>query len=184
MVTQCAEFFAVPLKEPKLRLSLLVSASESLQSLRWLSVDVPASLRWSLPLLRRLELFLRIVLRLQDVCCSCLCTCLPRFSSLAVSAAVAHTHASILHGACHNSWSDTGSAQGPRVRVRPKNCVLSQRWRQGSIFGRPEIDVRGQVAGPLPRRQPGTGTRSHREGAVTPSLHPEVEAMNGLDEGV
>ena len=34
--------------------------------------------------------------------------------------------------------------------------------------------VRRQVAGSLPRRQLGTGTRWHREGAATPSLHPEV----------
>ena len=61
------------------------------------------------------------------------------FSSLAVSAAVAHTHASILHGARHNSWSDTVSSHGPRGKripklgfpVRPKICALSQRWRQG-----------------------------------------------------
>ena len=34
--------------------------------------------------------------------------------------------------------------------------------------------VRGQVAGSLPRKQPGTGTRQQRVGVVTPSLHPEV----------
>ena len=34
-------------------------------------------------------------------------------SSSAESAAVAHAHASILHGACYKSWSDTGS---PRRR--------------------------------------------------------------------
>ena len=62
---------------------------------------------------------------------------------------------------------------------------------------RPAGGVRGQVAGSLPRRQPGTGTRRVREGAVTPSLHPEVpdpirvtwkrighQAIDGLDEGV
>ena len=32
----------------------------------------------------------------------------PGSSSLAVSAAVAHAHASVLHDACPNSWSDTG----------------------------------------------------------------------------
>ena len=63
---------------------------------------------------------------------------------------------------------------------------------------RPAGGVRGQVAGSLPGRQPGRGTRSVRGGAVTPSLHPEVlgtqffvtwtwigrQAINGLDEGV
>ena len=34
--------------------------------------------------------------------------------------------------------------------------------------------VRRQVVGSLPRRQPGTGTRQQRVGAVTPSLRPEV----------
>ena len=55
----------------------------------------------------------------------------------AVSAAVAHAHTSILHDACSNSWSDTGRVpergRGSKVGfpVRPKICVLSQRWRQG-----------------------------------------------------
>ena len=47
----------------------------------------------------------------------------PGSSSLAVSAAVAHTHASILHGACHTSWSDTVWSQGPRGRKRVKEEV-------------------------------------------------------------
>ena len=63
----------------------------------------------------------------------------PGSSSSAVSAAVARAHASTLHDACFNSWSDTVRAQGPTgtkrvkggVPVRPKICVLSQRWRQG-----------------------------------------------------
>ena len=44
-------------------------------------------------------------------------------SSLAVSAAVAHAHISILHDACSNSWSDTGSVQGPTGRRRVKGGV-------------------------------------------------------------
>ena len=50
--------------------------------------------------------------------------------------------------------------------------------------------VRGQVAGSLPRRQPGTGTRQGKRGVVTPSLHPVTwirighQAIDGLDEGV
>ena len=74
--------------------------------------------------------------------------------------------------------------------VRPKICDLSQRWSRGKFSaGR---RCAGQVAGSLPRRQPGTGTRRLRVGVVTPSLHPEVpgririghQAINGLDEGV
>ena len=82
----------------------------------------------------------------------------PIASSSAEFAAVAHAHASILHVARNsggtggllpvqrsnsycldNSWSDTGRVEGPTgrrsskggVSVRPKICVLSQRWRQG-----------------------------------------------------
>ena len=62
-------------------------------------------------------------------------------------------------------------AQGvPKVGfpVRPKICVLSQRW----------VQVREQVAGSLPRRQPGTGTRqAEGRGVVAPSLHPEVPGI-------
>ena len=43
--------------------------------------------------------------------------------------------------------------------------------------------VRGQVGGPLHRRQPGTGTRKDREGAVTPSLHPEVPDTQYVSPG-
>ena len=38
--------------------------------------------------------------------------------------------------------------------------------------------VRGQVAGSLPGRQPGTGTRQVKVSAVTPSLHPELPGTN------
>ena len=43
--------------------------------------------------------------------------------------------------------------------------------------------VRRQVAGPLPGRQPGTGTRRVGEGAVTPSLHPEVPGIQFASPG-
>ena len=65
---------------------------------------------------------------------------------------------------------------------RPKICALSQRWRQGVNF-RAAGRVRGQVGGPLHRRQPGTGTRKDREGAVTPSLHPEVPDTQYVSPG-
>ena len=56
-------------------------------------------------------------------------------ASLAV---VAHAPSTPMHGA-HNSWSDTVRVRGPTAQgglkvgfpVRPKNCVLSQRWRPG-----------------------------------------------------
>ena len=46
-------------------------------------------------------------------------------------------------------------------------------WRVGGVWVAC-VGGRGQVAGSLPGRQPGTGTRTVREGALTPSLHPEV----------
>ena len=72
--------------------------------------------------------------------------------SLISPAAVAREHASTLHDAFSNSWSDTFRVQGPTGReggvpkvgfpVRPKICVLSQRWERGVIF-RPAGGVRG-----------------------------------------
>ena len=79
----------------------------------------------------------------------------PGFSATASSSAfppaslavVVHARSTPMHSA-HNSWSDTvrlqgsdGHKEGQRVGfpVRAKICVLSQRWRQGLIFGRPAV---------------------------------------------
>ena len=73
--------------------------------------------------------------------------------------------------------------------VWPKICSLSQRWRQGKIFGQPAV-----FGGRLQVHFPG----SYQALVVTPSLLPEVpdtrfvspgrgighQAINGLDEGV
>ena len=103
-----------------------------------------------------------------------------------------------------NSCSDTVSSQGPRERRSSKVWVSgpAEELRPvaevaAGVNFRPVGGALGQVAGSLPRRQPGTGTRRHKEGAVTPSLHPEVldtrfvsririghQTINGLDEGV
>ena len=48
---------------------------------------------------------------------------------------------------------------------------------------RPAGGVRGQVAGSLPGRQPGTGTRQGRGGAVTPSFHLEVPGVQLVSPG-
>ena len=85
----------------------------------------------------------------------------------------------------HNSCSDTcrvqghtgrrctkGGVSGPAEDLRPVSEV------EAGVNFRPAGGVRGQVAGSLPRRQPGTGTRRVREGAVTPSLHPEVPGIS------
>ena len=105
----------------------------------------------------------------------------PGSSSLAVSAAVAHAHASTLHDACPNSWSDTVRVQGSTGTMRVKGGVSSPAEDlrpvsevEAGVNFRPAGGVRGQVAGSLPKRQPGTGARQVRGGAVTPSLHPEV----------
>ena len=100
-------------------------------------------------------------------------------SSSSVSAAVAHAHASILHGACINSCSDTVRLQGPTGTRRVKGVVSgpAEDLRPVSevetgVNVRPAGGVRGQVAGSLPGKQPGTGTRNVRGGAVTPSFPP------------
>ena len=81
---------------------------------------------------------------------------------------------------------------GPAEDLRPVSEV------EAGVNFRPAGGSRRQVAGSLPRRQPGTGTRQIRRGAVTPALHPEVlgvqfvspgyglghQAIDGLDEGV
>ena len=92
-----------------------------------------------------------------------------------------HTHTSILHDACSNSWSDTVRVKGPTGRRSSKGGVSGPAKDlrpvsevEAGVNFRTAGGVRGQVANSLPRRQPVTGTRWHRVGAVTPSLHPEV----------
>ena len=107
-------------------------------------------------------------------------------ASLAV---VAHARSSPMHCA-HNSWSDTGRVQGPTGKrctkggssgpaedLRPVSEV------EAGVNCRPAGGVRGQVAGSLPRRQPGTGTRQGKGGVVTPSLHPEVPGIQFVSPG-
>ena len=110
-------------------------------------------------------------------------------SSSAVSAAVAHAHASTLHGA-HNSWSDTVRVQGPTGTRRVKGGVSgpAEDLRpvsevEAGVNFRQAGSVRGQVAGSLLRRQPGTGTRRVRGGVVTASLHPEVPGIQFVSPG-
>ena len=119
----------------------------------------------------------------------------PVASSSAEFAAVTHAHASILHDAhwwplaCQrstsccldNSWSDTGRVKGSTGRKSTKGGVsaLAEDLRpvsevEAGVIIRPAGGVRAQLAGSLPRLQPGTGTRQVRRGAVTPSLHLEV----------
>ena len=107
-------------------------------------------------------------------------------ASLAV---VAHARSSPMHCA-HNSWSDTGRVQGPTGRRCTKGGVSgpAEDLRpvsevEAGVNFRPAGGVRGQVAGSLPRRQPGTGTRRVREGAVTPSLHLEVPGIHFVSPG-
>ena len=89
-----------------------------------------------------------------------------------------------------NSWSDTahaccptgtlctkGGVSGPAEDLLPVSEVEA-----GANF-RPAGGVRGQVAGSVPRRQPGTGTRSNKGSVVTLSLHPEVPGIQFVSPG-
>ena len=91
-----------------------------------------------------------------------------------------HGNGSSVHDA-RNSWSDTVRSQGPTGRRCTKGGVSgpAEDLRpvsevEAGVNFRPAGRVRGQVAGSLPRRQPGTGTRTSKGSVVTPSLHPEV----------
>ena len=102
-------------------------------------------------------------------------------------ASAAHALVSPLHS---NSWSDTVSSQCPRRRKRVKAGVScpAEDLRpvtevEAGVNFRPAGGVRGQVAGSLLMRQPGTGTRQQRVGAVTPSLHPEVPDTRFVSPG-
>ena len=64
----------------------------------------------------------------------------------------------------------------PKVGFRSGRRIAVAEVAAGVNF-RPAGGVQGQVAGSIPRRQQGTGTRRAREGAVTPSLHPEVPGV-------
>ena len=95
-------------------------------------------------------------------------------------AVVAHARSTPMHDA-HNSWSETGRVQGPTERRCTKGGVSGtakdlrsvSEVEAGVIF-RPADGVGEQVAGSLPRRQPGTDTRQQRINVDTPPLHPEV----------
>ena len=94
-----------------------------------------------------------------------------------------------MHGA-HNSWSDTVRLQGPTVTRRVKGGVFcpAEDLRpvsevEAGVNFRLAGGVRGQVAGSIPRRQPGTGTRQGKGGVVTPSLHPEVPGIQFVSPG-
>ena len=104
----------------------------------------------------------------------------PHSALLALPALIdAHADDSLMHGAlssgvlCRTCPTGTrrsfkGGVSGPAEDLRPVAEV------EAGVNFRPAGCVRGQVAGALSRRQPGTGTRWHRVGVVTPSLHPEV----------
>ena len=89
-----------------------------------------------------------------------------------------------------NSWSDTGRFQGPTGIRCTKGGVSSPAEEslpvsevEAGVNFRPAGGVRGQVAGSIPRRQPGAGTRQHRVGVDTPSLHREVPGIQFVSPG-
>ena len=77
--------------------------------------------------------------------------------------------------------------KGGVSRSRPEDLrPVSEVEAGGKIFGRPAVCTWGQVAGSLPRRQPGTGTRQVKGSVVTRVswIRSGHQAINGLDEGV
>ena len=76
----------------------------------------------------------------------------------------------------HNSCTK-GGVSGPAENLLPVSEV------EAGVNFRPAGGVRGQVAGSLPRRQPGTGTRQVKGSVVTPSLHPEVPGIQVVSPG-
>ena len=84
------------------------------------------------------------------------------------------------HGLVTGSHAEAGYQRwGFRSGRRFSSCFRGG----GRVNFRPAGGVRGQVAGSLPGRQPGTGTRQVRGGAVTPSLHPEVPGIRFVSPG-
>ena len=65
----------------------------------------------------------------------------------------------------------------------PAEDLLPVSEVEAGVNFRPAGGVREQVAGSLPGRQPGTGTRQVREVLVTPSLHPEVPGIQFVSPG-
>ena len=117
------------------------------------------------------------------------CPC-PLASRVAVAVHARHTVTSMHAVIANNSWSDTGRLQGPTGTRRVKGGVSgpAEDLRpvsevEAGVNFRPAGCVRGQVAGSLPRRQPGTGTRRVGKGVVTPSLHPEVPGIQFVSPG-
>ena len=70
-----------------------------------------------------------------------------------------------------------GGVSGPAEDLRSVSEM------EAGVNSRPAGGVQGQVAGSLPRRQPGTGTRQVRGGVVTPSLLPEVPGTQFASPG-
>ena len=81
-------------------------------------------------------------------------------------------------------------SQGPTGRKKVKGGVsgpaedlLPFSEEEAGVNFRPAGSVRGQVAGSLPRSQPGTFTRQVKGSVVTPSLHPEVSGIQFVSLG-
>ena len=70
-----------------------------------------------------------------------------------------------------------GGVSGPAEDLRSVSEV------EGGVNFRPAGGVRGKVAGSLPRRQPGAGTRQRRVGVDTPSLHLEFLGIHFVSPG-
>ena len=125
-------------------------------------------------------------------------------SFAAVVADAASACATAVHGSAFNSGSAGGllpvckstsshldvCSQGPTGTRRVKGGVsgAAEDLRpvsevEAGVNFRPAGCVRGQVAGSLSGKQPGTGTRTSKGSVVTPSLHPEVPDSLSVSPG-
>ena len=119
-------------------------------------------------------------------CCSCVCTCLPRFfipccdccccTCAYFDPAWCMFQFAVGHGLGHKESQRWGFRSGRRFAP-----CLRGGGRGNFSAGRRVYGGRLQVH--FPGRQPCTGSRRVREGAVTPSLHPEVPVDQFLLRG-
>ena len=125
-------------------------------------------------------------------------------SFAAVVADAASACATSVHDSAFNSGSAGGllpvckstsynlevCSQGPTGRKRVKGGVSrpAEDLRpvsevEAGVKFRPAGQVRGHVAGSLPGKQPGAGSRPNKGSVVTPSLHPEVPDSLSVSPG-
>ena len=90
----------------------------------------------------------------------------------------------IIRGRTRLAYRVPGGGRGSKSGGSgPAEDLLPVSEVEAGVNFRPAGGVRGQVAGSLPRRQPGTGTRQVKGSVVAPSLHPEVPGIQFVSPG-